>query len=114
MQNSTKCIKNQDADKLTEIDVRQWIHKSGVLFYLFDRPKVYVHRYKKIGCYERFYINFSVKSGKLLVYSADERKLKKKIFFATKSKAEMFSRDLYEIYHNALWEKGDKNGILSR
>ena len=92
--------KNTNHDnKITEFDVRQWIRKSYILFYTFDRPNLYVNRYKKIGCYERFFVNFNTKSGKLLVYTSNERKLKKKILFATKSKVEMLNKDLAEIYY---------------
>lgn len=111
--------------KITEADIQKWIKESGIMLYSADRPNVYIHRHKKIGCYERFFVNFNVASGKLLVYTADERKSKKRtaaegdsdlvenkeacplnarskkrIFFATTNKEDIQKRSLYEIYYS--------------
>lgn len=99
----------QKDNKLTESDVKKWIKQSCVLFYTFDRPNFYIHRYKKIGCYKRFFVNFNIASGKLLVYTKDERESKKHILFATTSKEEMLSKNLSEIYDSAY---GYQNGRI--
>lgn len=85
-------------DNITEADVKKWIKESGIRFLVFDRSGIYIHRYKKIGCYERFFVNFNVASAKLLVYTADERKTKKQILFVATNKEELQKKSLYEIY----------------
>ncbi len=87
-------------NKITEAEVLKWIKESGIMLYSADRPNVYIHRHKKIGCYERFFVNFNVASGKLLVYTADTREIQKRVLFATTNKEDIQKRSLFELYHN--------------
>ncbi len=90
----------QTGYKLTETDVTNWIKQSYVYLHMFDTPNVYIHRYKKISYFKRFFVNFNVKTGKLLVYIKDERESKKQVLFVATNTEDIKKKSLYEIYNN--------------